>query len=181
MKNIKHILIIAFVAIAAMACRKAEDPGGTALQAMCGEWQVYIVEWSSWHNFDADGPIKLLTSNTAENVNNKMRIAFDDYNFVADCDLGAETFSVTNSLSTHWIADSAYDSRVTVTNGKITRGVVAVPSGTFSQDKIEMTVALGEMRNRITEVVRLPAETVTIVGYRRTGFLEDENYVYKGN
>jgi hypothetical protein len=184
MKNIKQILIIALVAIVAMACRKTEEPGGTALQAMCGEWQIYIVEWDGAHNYEKDGPFKLLTSNTSANVNNKMRIAFDRYNFAVDCNLAAETFSVANSKSVVWSTDKPLEANATVTGGKITRGVVTVPSGTVKQDKIEMAVALGELiriDNDTTRVLIKPAETVTIVGYRRTGFLEDENFVYKGN
>ena len=149
---------------------------------MCGEWQVYVVEWDGWHDYEEDGPIKLITSNTAANVNNKMRIAFDYYNFVVDCNLATETFSVTDSPSTLWYGgDTPYDGEVTLTNGKITRGVVEMPSGTRKQDKIEMTVELGELKHRFTGAVGVPAETVTIVGYRRTGFLEDESFVYKGN
>ncbi|MCL2027389.1 MAG: hypothetical protein FWG79_02765 [Bacteroidales bacterium] len=181
MKNIKNILLIALVTIVAMACRKTEDPGGTNVQAMCGEWQVYVVEWDGWHDYEEDGPIKLITSNTAANVNNKMRIDFDYYNFVVDCNLATETFSVTNSLSRYWDDADPYEADITLTNGKITRGVVEMPSGTRKQDKIEMTIELGELKYAPTGTVVLPAETVTIVGYRRTGFLEDENFVYKGN
>jgi hypothetical protein len=171
MKNIKNILLIALVTIVAMACRKAEDPGGTAVQAMCGEWQAYVVEW--------DEELKLLTSNTADNVNNKMRIAFDYYNFVVDCNLSTETFTATNSLSRWWSGANSYIVDATVTGGKITRGVVEVPSKTYKQDKIEMTIAFGDFKLESSGAVQWSGETITVVGYRRTGFLEDENYFIK--
>ena len=180
MKNIKLILFLAFVAIAAMACRKTEDPGGTAIQEMCGEWQIYVAQ------NDNDAPIKLLTSNTSDNSPNKIRLACSKFmfNFIATCDLASKTFSATNAPSEYW-RSTAYPGRTykldaTVTDGKITKDGVTLPSGSKA-DKIEFKIRFANEIDSSTGPQPDDATIYSFIGYRRSGFLEDEDYVYKGN
>ncbi len=181
MKNIKHILLVAFVAIAAMACRKDAEPGGTAVQEMCGEWEVFVAEKNN------TAPVRMQTSNVSDDDPSKLRLVCTNatyrFNFVASCNYSARTFSATNAPSEHWIS-TAYPGttktmNVTVTEGKITEDAVTLPSGSKA-DKIEFKIKYNNIIN--AGVAEADDPTVySFVGYRRSGFLEDEGYLYTGN
>lgn len=174
MKNIKHLLLFAFIAIAAMACRKEAEPGGVAVQEMCGEWIVY----TSTPPFDRS--FRLYTTNTSDNDPAKIRLsdkqAFWGFNFVANCNYGARTFSSNEALSEHYYVSNGEDKvficNITVTDGQIIEnGVTTLPSGTLA-DKIVFKIGFSDDDT--------PYTMYEFVGYRHSGFAEDEGYVYKG-
>lgn len=173
MKNIKLILTFLFIAWAAMSCRKEEDPGGVAIGDMCGEWHITV-----------DGTPKgtLITSNNVNNDINKLVISdklnYYWFNVEVDLNLSARTFSVDTAINQEyynltWSASSArtipYDIKIIVRNGKVTKDAVTLPSGVKS-DLIEFQIGF--------EDDGTPYELHQIVGYRRSGFLEDEDFVY---
>jgi hypothetical protein len=173
MKNIKLVLTFLLIAWAAMSCRKEEDPGGVAIGDMCGEWHITV-----------DGAPKgtLITSNNVNNDANKLVISdklnYYWFNVEVDLNLSAQTFSVDTAMNQEyynasWNASLArtipYDIKIVVRNGKVTKGAVTLPSG-VKADLIEFQIGF--------EDDGTPYELHQIVGYRRSGFLEDETFVY---
>lgn len=179
MKNIK---LISFVwALAVMigftSCEEAE-PGGVAVEEMCGEWVAY--------NLDYGIDFHLKTSNTANNEPNKIILTdrsatgtgaagFWEFAVRVDCDLATKTFSCTNVANEYWTevdgVYTPYDIQISVRSGKITENVVELPSGAIA-DKIELEICFSDAEN--------PDTYYKIVGYRYSGFFEDDDFVYTG-
>jgi len=182
MKNIK-LLSFVFVLVAIIgfsSCEKFE-PGGTAVEAMCGEWVAHCVD------FDYDFVMK--TSNTANNDADKILVtdrttagtgtSFWGFTVRANCDLIAKTFSCTNVDNEYWTEVSGvyrpYNIKISIRNGKITEKAVELPSGVMA-DKIELQIWFEDIVEE-----GLPADYFcTIVGYRTSGFFEDDDFVYTG-
>ena len=128
-------LIFAIVALAAFtltSCKK-DAPGGTAVEAMSGQWYVQVDGYDTVgdsvviEDFNG-GRSLLLTYNTPENVPNKLYIndlgKFWDFIVKVDCDLNTLTFSAKGEVE-----NESYPCNVTLTNGKIVKGGTTTPSG----------------------------------------------------
>jgi hypothetical protein len=179
MKNIKLIsLVWALVVIVGFSsCDRDLEPGGVAVEEMCGEWVAYVPDY--------DLTFHLKTSNTANNESNTLLLTdrsasgtgaagFWEFTVRTTCDLGAKTFSCTDVTNEYWTEVNGvyqpYDIKISVRNGKITENAVELPSGTTA-DKIELEISFSDDE---------PGTYYKIVGYRYSGFFEDDNFVYTG-
>lgn len=128
-------LIFAIVALAALTLASCEkDPiGGTAVEAMAGQWYVQVDGYDTEadevviEDFN-DGRFVLLTYNTSKNEPNKLYIDdrgnFWEFKVQVNCDLNTLTFGAADPVE-----NEAYPCGVTLTNGKIVLGGTTTPSG----------------------------------------------------
>src|SRR5690606_34339586 len=116
-----------------ISCEK-EEIGGTATQKMAGEWYVKVVAIDDNGDVvyeDEDlfglGYFHLDTYNSAANIPTEMWINdngnFWDFKAKIKVDLDAMTFHAED------VQNEAYDSRLTITDGKILLGAATTPSG----------------------------------------------------
>ena len=172
-QNITRAILVLFVLTAFTACDETGDtnPGGTSVEKMAGDWYVQTL---------VDGEVlidyKLLsTYNTAANNGSEMWI--DDhkgiywFKFKTPVNIEALTFTGSNLASSVIDDDSTtpdvietYDINVNITNGKIIKNG-ATSTGGHTVDAISFDAEFSDD----------PGTIYQIVGYRRTGFLEDEH------
>ena len=169
-------IALAVISLALMSCQK--DPiGGTAAQAISGEWYVYgyVVDEAGTildETFVTDafgvGKIHVVTYNTSANETNQIFISdlgnFWDFTVKVACDLNALTFG--NSAE----ADNyAYESKVMVKNGKITKDG-AMSAGGKPIDAIEFEVGFDDD----PYPAKYGYDHYKFIGTRYTGFVADE-------
>lgn len=171
----KRVFLLITLAVAVLASCKKIEAGGTATQALAGEWVVMI------DAVDANGEIafedpygvgsdtRVWTYNTAANVSNKMFLTdvevgedycFWEYKVELDCDADALTFGGTST-------DLINDIQVAVTGGKITLNGEKTPSG-MPADKIEFYVVFED-----DDYAGALYDRLYVHGYRYTGFDAD--------
>ncbi len=176
MKKIFNITLLTLAMTFMASCEKT-DIGGTATEAMAGEWQVKV------NLVDADGTIlaediqggafSVLTYNT--NQNSADEIWFDDlgnfwtFKVKAKADINNLTFSADEAVSAAYAdldgdgIDDPYDIKVTLESGKvIVDGAKDTPTG-MPADSISVVVLFED---------DTPAfgARYQFTGYRRTGF-----------
>ena len=158
----KLLIFIALLGIGFTSCDLGDDPaiGGTATQAVAGEW---------WTTFTIDGEDvyglgyqPITTSNPAANTTTEFLIHDDahtwDYKAKVPLNLDAKTFGGTG------LQNLSYDITMNITNGKILPGA-AISTGGNVTDSIYFEVEFSDD----------PGVIYQVAGYRRTGFLEDEH------
>lgn len=128
----KYISMLAFVALFILGMTSCdpetnEEPGGTAIEKMCGEWSVYM--WGLDPNTGevlyedpyGMGVFSIMTYNTSANSTDEMWIddlgQFWAFQFKVPIDYSARTFSCS---STPYDADET--GNAIITNGKILEG-----------------------------------------------------------
>ena len=187
--------ILLFTVVSAMlfaGCNEFNDEfEQTAVGNMSGEWYCYIADFDYWFT--------LTTYNNNANQAGKLMISdmgtfWGGFQVEGDCNLSDMTFSVPNGVKskqvfqdTDNIAVVPYDIEVRVANGKMTPGVVTLPSKSIV-DKIEFSISFSGEREYddrdggpIIEdgvLVMNPnvapfADVFNVVGYRKSGFEED--------
>ncbi len=161
MKN-KLLILFAFLSIGMMSCDLGNDPdiGGTATQAVAGEWfTTFTIDGEDVYGL---GYQLITTSNTAANSAGEFLITDDghqwDYKVKSPLNLDAKTFGGTG------LANLSYDISVNIANGKILPGA-ATSSGGNVTDSIYFEAEFSDD----------PGTIYQVAGYRRTGFLEDEH------
>lgn len=158
----KNIVAFFSMLLLLTACVKDRDnsAGGTATQAMAGEWWVQI---KVNNNLVVPDYFKILTYNTAENVASKMWI--DDYEhiwpfkFKIDVDPAAKTFSAASVQSTYT------NITVKLANGKILDNVTKGPVSKAVTDSIYFEAEFSDD----------PGVTYQFTGYKRTRWPEDDH------
>ena len=161
------ILLVAALTIAFTGCETVTEPGGTAVQAMAGEWWVTAEYQVAGVWTDAGvGHFKLSTYNTAANENTEMWVndngSFWNFHSIVKVDYTSKTFLTTDSVSTNAVK---YPSeKVLITNGKVLLGTAKTPSGAAA-DSIVFSAAFNDDSGPIVYKVS---------GFRRTGFPEDD-------
>lgn len=179
--------IMALATLTFASCEK-EQPGGTAVEAMSGQWYVQVdgVDAETGEvvaeDFN-DGRILILTYNTPSNDPNKLYINDRDgfWSFIVkvDCDLNTLTFKGEAE-------NESYEGCVvTVTNGKIVKKGIKTPSGTdadyiqfdvnFSDDDIYLMYGEGYEDYAGLSLGDLYGFTAyRVSGWRYTGLAADE-------
>ena len=137
-----------------------DDPGGTATQAMAGEW---------WVQAGIDNELlspqyyKILTYNTSDNANNKMWIddqgEFWEFKVKMDVNLANKTFTATGGENTY------YDITVTLKNGKVIPGASIGPNSKAVTDSIYVEAEFSDD----------PGTIYQLSGYRRTRWQVDDH------
>ena len=128
------------------SCQK-DEPGGTAVEAMSGQWYVQVDGYSLTDNevviedFN-DGRCLLLTYNNNSNDPNRLYIndkgGFWDFIVEVDCDLKTLTFTSNGEVD-----NESYESKVTISNGMIVKGGTKTPSGATA-DYIQFDVTFDD-------------------------------------
>lgn len=166
------ILVMAFV-ILFTACEK-DEIGGAATEKMAGEWFVVGDAVDSEGNVvfeDTDlfgiGYFHLDTYNTSSNSLTEMWINdngnFWDFKARININFETMTFAAAN------VENQAYESKVTIEDGKIILGAATTPSG-MPADSIVFTVTFDD--DPYPEAYGYYGYRVS--GYRYTGFAADE-------
>jgi len=162
----KHIYIFALFLLTISACKKDEVVGGTAVQDVSGEWwlQVQVVgpDGEILDDYSDEAYSSLSTYNTADNSNTQMWFE-DGYWGVKgkiNIDLTNKTFSGSD------VQNEAYDSKFTITNGKILVGAAIGPVSKAVTDSISYTATYSDDDEGLTFHFK---------GYRRTKFPGDDH------
>ncbi len=172
----KKILYLFIVALIFNSCDK-DDVGGTATEAMAGEWYVSVdlvdengdLFYSGVDFFGLSEHMLLNTYNTASNSSTEMYVDdkgnFWDYKVRVNCNLNSLTFSTNGA-----VANEAYeDCDVTIEDGKIMYGAATTPHGTPA-DSIVFYVSFSD--DPYPDYYGYAKYKVS--GYRYTGLASDD-------
>ncbi len=171
---IKKLFILCLFLVAAASCETAKDyeMQFSPVYPLSGEWLVRFTDTSVTPG--TSGIFVMSTFNTADNSSNQMWIRVTSTSATAaniaypgritgkiSCDVTAKTFSGANVVNTFSTATSALT--FTITSGiVITDGYDTATGG--KSDKITFTMTDS----------RKPGKTITVSGFRRTRWLDDE-------
>lgn len=161
-KLIKSVSLIMLAAVMVLACKKEKDTsaGGTATQAMAGEFWIQLKQNNKLVVPDF---FKIVTYNTAENLPNSMWIDDQEhlwpFKVKMIVDPATKTFSAAN-------AKSSYSNiTVKINNGKILEKVTKGPVSQTVTDSIYFEAEFSDD----------PGEVYQLAGYRRTRWPEDDH------
>ncbi|HYX09439.1 MAG TPA: lipid-binding protein [Bacteroidales bacterium] len=152
------------------SCEK-DEIGGTVTQDMAGEWYVTAdaVDASGnvvYSDFFSLGHFHLDTYNASSNSKTEMWVDdngnFWDFKNKINVDLKNMTFQATDAQNV------SYDSKVTITNGKIMLDAATTPSG-MPADSIVFNVTF----NDDTYPTDYGFDSYRVAGFRYTGFTKD--------
>lgn len=159
MKNI-FLFMVTLLLFTACTKEKDTDSGGTATQAMAGEWWVQVkvnntpvvADW-----------FKILTYNTADNVSTQMWIDDQEhlwpFKFKIDVDPAGKTFTANNATSSYT------NITVKLANGKILDKIAKGPVSQAVTDSIYFEAEFSDD----------PGTTYQLTGYKRTRWPEDDH------
>jgi hypothetical protein len=162
----KKYIALLFTALAFTfaGCESDTDPGGTAVEKMAGDWWVTFTTAGNAYEGEY-GPYQIYTYNTAADVATEMFVEdgghFWDFKVKAVVNYTNRTFD-----SFDFVDNYAYESKVRITEGKVTANGATTPSG-MPADKIEFKISFDDDEFDGTVVFQA-------VGFRRTGFPEDD-------
>jgi hypothetical protein len=167
--SLLHTILTLLLIVALMpSCRKDEEIGGTAVQALSGEWWVEVQEVDRADTTKIIAPFngsyfKLSTYNTAANIPTEMWIddnqAYYEFKGKVNVNASGQTFTATAAVNEYYeMTFDVLDGKV-VTNGAIATGTKNPTDGisfsvNFSDDLLH---------------------TYKFRGYRRTRFAEDDH------
>ena len=166
----KYILFIAVFVFALQSCEKEFDPGGTLVEKMAGDWYCELQfeddgEWINLLSLYGYDYFKMTTYNTAAN-NNEMFIDDGDelwpFKGKVTCDVANMTFNTGGKQ-----VENLYDEDIPfeVMNGKVLLGAAHSVAGHVT-DSIYLEIEFDDD----------PGEIYRIVGHRRTGFTDDDDF-----
>lgn len=158
-------LLFAALAVTFTACDNETEPGGTATEKMSGDWWVtatVMIDGQEAGDVGL-GHFKMYTYNTAGNVPSEMWLEdggnFWDYKLKVNLDYNNRTFATGD-----FVANTAYDCKVKITEGKVLEGKATTPSGQPA-DSIVYMIQFDDDPDGLTYKVS---------GFRRTGFSADD-------
>ena len=159
------LAIAAFAALTLTSCSKFPHEA-TATESLAGNWMcsIYYADGTEWYEYYES---EFLTYNTAANLPTEMWID-DDTNFWStkckvDCNADALTFGD----ATKEYTDQYYGVNQKIFGGKVTVLGADTPASGGKADKIEFFIQFSDDETPY-------CTTYYIVGYRRTGYTEDE-------
>ncbi len=174
MRMIKKLFILCFILVFAASCETYKDYEieYSPVYPLSGEWVVRFTDTSVTPA--TSGLFILSTYNTAENSTDKMWIRATSTSATAaniaytgrftgkiNCNVAAKTFGGENTANTYYTTAPLHT--FTITGGTVlTDGYDTATGG--KSDKITFT---------ITDT-RKPGKTITVSGFRRTRWLDDE-------
>jgi hypothetical protein len=165
------IYLLAFAGVLLTACEK-DQPGGTATQALAGEWVVRVDGVDASGNVVVKDPnavnrMMFYTYNTAANVSTEMfvddRGGFIDMNFKArvKSDVDALTFSTSGAVTN----EAAKSGNVTISDGRVILNGATTAHGT----RVDSIVFFLNIDGDTGAYAKL-----RVAGSRYTGLAEDE-------
>ena len=175
----KKVLYSIFVVclIFLTSCAK-DEPGGTAVEQMAGQWVVELDciddDGNSLGDMFGVGQFLILTYNTPDNSPSKLYVDdqgnFWTFKVVANCDLASLSFNA-DAISEAYDGEDLYDINVKISDGKITKGGIVTPGG-HTADKIEFDI-LFEDDGYTTQHGGAYYHHMHLSGWRYTGFVDD--------
>ncbi|WP_293955734.1 MULTISPECIES: lipid-binding protein [unclassified Sphingobacterium] len=168
MKKIFYIIGLCFLTF--QSCKK-DEVEGTATQKLAGEWYVTADALKADGSlFEKDvyglGHFMLATYNTESNDLSKIWIEdrgnFWDFKGIINGDVNTLTFSGED------VQNVSYDSKFTVTNGKILKAAATTPSG-MKADSVVFEIKFDD-----DDPVGNGFDRYRITGYRYTGLANDD-------
>ncbi|WP_293887643.1 MULTISPECIES: lipid-binding protein [unclassified Sphingobacterium] len=166
----KIFYIIGFCFLTFQSCKK-DEVEGTATQKLAGEWYVTADALKADGSlFEKDvyglGHFMLATYNTESNDASKIWIEdrgnFWDFKGIINGDVNALTFSGED------VQNVSYDSKFTVTNGKILKAAATTPSG-MKADSVVFEIKFDD-----DDPAGNGFDRYRITGYRYTGLANDD-------
>ena len=157
--NIYTVIIAAFLVLSLVSCKKDNpDPGGTAVEAVAGEW------WVQWDKDPRLGTYySVSTYNTSANTSSEMW--FEDHFYETKSKISVNTSALTFSAAAVKNSDPEYDVDITITKGKIIVDGAKGPVSKAVTDSISYEVEYSDD----------PGTIYKMSGYRRTRFAEDDH------
>lgn len=165
----KHIIGLLSLLVFVLAGCEKDEIGGTATEALAGEWYVTVDAVDESGNVYAEdcygmGHFLMNTYNTAANTPSEMYVHdmknFWDFKVRVNSDVNTLTFATNGA-----VANEAYeDCDVTIDGGKILLGAATTPHGTPA-DSIVCYITFSDDD---------PGMRYKIAGYRYTGLAEDD-------
>jgi hypothetical protein len=169
MKKLNIYTILALMLVLGMgSCKKAPVIGGTATQALAGEWWVKLDNGADATGDFGPGYYNFSTYNTAANIPTEMWVD-DDNNAKSFWDIkGKVTTNVANrTFSGTNIANQDYTSTFTITNGVIIPNAATAPGSKDKTDSIYFNITFSD--DPVLGTVH------KVAGYKRTGFSQDDH------
>lgn len=169
----KYIYILSLFVISLSACKKEEEVGGTAVEALSGEWWVQVKVNGEFTEDFGEDYYNVITYNTSDNSPTLMWL--DVSSLWANPDNNEKVFVKVNANvpDLSFSADKAKNGgqysdptlTLTVTKGKVTKNTYVGPVSKAVSDGISMDVVFSD-----------DSETVyQLAGYHRTKFPEDDH------
>ncbi|WP_316750479.1 lipid-binding protein [Pedobacter gandavensis] len=169
----KYIYILSLFVISLSACKKEEAVGGTAVEALSGEWWVQLKVGGEFDSNYGEDYYKVITYNTSENSATQMWLdvssiwanpAKNEMVFAkVNTNVGDLSFSADKAKN----AGPYYDPTMTfnVTKGKVTKNAYVGPKSKAVSDGISLEVEFSDA----------PGVIYQLSGYHRTKFPEDDH------
>lgn len=151
------LILLGLNGILSSCSKDLPDPGGTGAEQVSGEWFVQVTYDGTTTDY-----IKIMTYSTAANNDS---IWVDDlenfwqFKVKARFDAGGRTFATADAQNAY------YDSKVTITNGKVIPNASTTVSGAVV-DSIYFEAKFNDDSDNLTYIFS---------GHMRSGFLEDEH------
>ena len=143
------------------SCQKEEEISGTSVEAMAGQWFLKLSE-DSGKTYN-DDYYHISTFNTAANSSTEMWL--DDhgefYEFKGKVAVNLATLTLGGKDS---INNEYYDVKYVIKNGKVIKNGAKAPGSKALTDSLYFQVEFADD----------PGTAYTLAGYKKTGFLEDE-------
>lgn len=174
MKILNKIIILCFFLVFASGCETYKDYeiGYDPIYPLCGEWMIKFIDTSVTPN-DTSGLVVLSTYNTSDKSTEQMWIRSINNNLTGllpvtgrftgkiNCDVKAKSFSGESVVNTYVTTTPAPS--FTITGGTIVIDGYNTATGGKS-DKITFTMT----------DTRKAGKVYTVIGFRRTRWLDDE-------
>ena len=167
----KVFYILSFLSVCLFASCKKDEVGATATVDMAGQWYVTVDGFKDgavlYEDVYGMGQFLVFTSNTAANIATELLLSDDrdnkfwDFKVKVNADPATLTFSATEAENLN------YESKVTVTGGKIVKGGATTPSGQPA-DYIEFHVVFSD------DDYLAYYDDLFFHGYRYTGLANDD-------
>lgn len=177
----KKIILLTFLAgfvLFTTSCQKDYETPITSVGLLAGQWYVYSADldltWTLYTSNDMqDKPGNLIIT---DGLDPSKHGNLWDFTVTVPCDANALNFGNASEVTNQWYYIQKkdpvivpYDIQIILKNGKVEPNAVLLPSGTMA-DKITFTIAFGDDSPAFTEY--------TMVGYRISGFTEDNGFIY---
>src|SRR5690606_36226887 len=148
--------------------QKEEEVGGTAVEAMAGDWFVTVSR--SVDGDEESHEAHFSTYNTAANSASEMWLDDLESFWQAKGKIGVDLASMTFSTDAP-VQNEYYDMTFEVANGKILKGAARGPGSNTPTDSIYFELTFSDDTDADGNLIETPW---VVSGYKRTGFLDDE-------
>ena len=169
MKRLIYALAASVLLVFSASCEQF-DPGQTATQNLAGNWlcTIYAPGESGWDVYYA---AEFVTYNTAANLPTEIWVNDGEGFWGTRCKVAADSDNWTFGAPGVELLDNYNGTGQMIWGGKVTENGAKAPGTGTVVDKIEFFIAFADDEEPY-------AYPYYIVGYRRTGFPEDdENFV----